>query len=518
MVVAEIEKIPMIDKAVDQWRRRKWLLIICFLSVFTVAVCLIVALPPLYRSSTTIMFTQDDIADSLLKTGATNELELRLGAVRQAVMSRTQLQEVIAAFDLYPAMRGSASPESIVNRFRQDIRIDQQASSEPQWGQHSTYAITISYQDWDSDRVAPVANELAARFKAENERIRAGQALGMTEFVRTELAAAKTRFETEERRINDFKNEHMGELPEQQAFNMATLDRLNSELRLNGERQVHLLERQDGALPGTTAAGTGTGVAGLTGSRRLAWLKRDLAERETRFTANHPDIIRLKTEIASLTLTMAETGAAEEVQVDVQQDSRWPGQTPADLEGELRALRSEEGRLRTAIAGLVQTLEGTPRIEQELARFAHDYGTAGDEYLAMQKHYQDAYLAESLETRQNQQFRVIEVAIPPDGPVGPDRPRLIMLGFMLAIGFAGAALLLAEQLDHGFHSIVQMRQFTGLPILASIPRIQTPADRWHSRARFSLLSVITVVGLLVMAGGSYYAGTHAEQLVLAISN
>ena len=504
-MVAEIERIPMIDRALDQWRRRKWLFIVCFLSVFTVAVCLIAALPPLYRASTTILFTQDDIAESLLKTGATNELELRLGAIRQAVMSRTQLQEVIDAFDLYAPMKGGASPESVINRLRKDIRIDQQASTEPQWGQHSTYAITIGYQDWDPDRVAPVANELAARFMGENERIRTGQAARKTEFVSEELAAAKTRFEAEERRINDFKNAHMGELPEQQAFNMATLDRLNSELRLNGERQVHLLERRDGAVSGAGESGAGIGVTGLTGSRRLEWLKRDLAERETRFTANHPDIIRLKAEI-------------DKVQGDLQGDSQRLRQDPADLEGELRALRREEASLRAAIAGLVQTLEGTPRIQQELARFAYEYETAGDEYLAMQKHYQDAYLAESLETRENQQVKIIEMAIPPDGPVAPDRPRLIFLGFMLAIGFAAVALFLVEKLDRSFHSIAEIRRFTTLPVLASIPRVWTPGDEWRSRARFGLLSAIVVAGLLVMAGCSYYAGTQAEQLVLAISN
>jgi polysaccharide chain length determinant protein (PEP-CTERM system associated) len=501
----------MIDRAVDQWRRRKWLLIVCFLSVFTVAVCLIAALPPLYRSSTTMLFTQDEVAESLLKTTASNELELRLGAIQQAVMSRTQLQEVIDEFDLYGPMKGGASPESVINQFRKDIRIDQQASTAPQWGQHSNYAITISYQGWDPDRVAPVANELAARFRAENERIRTVQAATTTAFVRKELAAAKTRFEAEERRINDFKNAHMGELPEQQAFNMATLDRLNSQLRLNGERQVHLLERRDGALPSAGESGAGTGVTGLTGIRRLEWLKRDLAERETRFTANHPDIIRLKAEIDSLTRALAQTGAGDEAQVGLQQD-------PADPEAELRTLRREEGRLRGEIGGLVRTLEGTPRIEQELKRLANDYNTARDEFLAMQKHYQDAYLAESLETRQNQQFKVIEMAIAPDGPVAPDRTRLFFLGFILAVGFAGVVLFLAEQLDRSFHSIAEIRRFTTLPVLASIPRVLTPGDQWRSRARFGLLSVIVVAGLLAMAGCSYYAGTHAEQLVLAISN
>ncbi len=510
--MTEVEKIPMMDQAMDQWRRRKWLFIVCFLSVFTVAVCLVAALPSLYKSSTTILFTQDDIAESLIKSSATNELELRLGAIRQAVMSRTQLQEVIDTFDLYAPMRASASPESVINRFRKDIEIDQQASTAPQWGQHSSYAITITYQDWDPERVAPVANELAARFRAENEQIRTGQATRKTEFVREELAAAKSRFEAEERRINEFKNAHMGELPEQQAFNMARLDRLNSELRLNGERQVLLLERRDGVLPSTSEGTAGAGITGLTGVRRLEWLKRDLAERETRLTASHPDIIRQKAEIESLTKALAETNTGNEGQSGLQRTSS------IDLAGELRALRSEEGRLRAEIAGLVTTLQGTPRIEQELKRFAYEYQTAGDEYLAMQKHYQDAYLAESLETRQNQQFKIIEMAIPPDGPVAPNRPQLMFLGFVLALGFAGAALLLAEKWDKSFHSIAEIRRFTTLPVLANIPRVRTPSDQWRSRARFSLVSIIFIAGLLTMAGCSYYAGTHAEQLVLAISN
>jgi hypothetical protein len=135
----------------------------------------------------------------------------------------------------------------------------------------------------------------------------------------------------------------------------------------------------------------------------------------------------------------------------------------------------------------------------------------------MQKHYQDAYLAESLDTRQNQQFKIIEVAIPADEPVAPNRQRLTILGLLLAVGVGAAALLLAEWLDRTFHSIGQIRRFTGLPVLASIPRLVTTGDRWRNRARVSLLSMIVVTGLLATAGFSYYAGTHADQLVLAIS-
>lgn len=512
--MAELERIPMMDKVFDIWRRRKWLLIVSFLSVFTAAVFLVAALPPLYRSSTTILFGQDDIAESLLKTGSVNELEMRLGVIRQAVMSRSQLQEVVDKLNLYASLKDHASPESVIDRFRKDVRIEQRAFTEPQWGQRSSYAITITYQDWDPERAALVANELAARYRAENERIRTGHAVSGAAFVSEQLEAARARLETQEQRINDFRNAHLGELPEQQEFNMATLDRLNSELRLNGERQVFLLERRDGMRPGARSTDPSAGLAGLTGVRRLEWLKRDLAELETRLTPNHPDIIRVSREIDALTLELAGAGSGG----GAPGDPEGAGRGPTDIEGELQALRREEIRLRASIARLVQTLEGTPKIEQELKRFAYDYDTAKNEYLKLRELYQEAYLAESLETRQNQQFKIIEVAIPPDGPVAPDRPKLFLLGFMLALGAAAAALFLVEQLDRSFHSIDGIRAFTGVAVLAGIPRILTPGDQWRSRMRFTLVSVCVVAGLAAVAGSGYFAGTHGEPLVWAFSH
>jgi hypothetical protein len=271
-------------------------------------------------------------------------------------------------------------------------------------------------------------------------------------------------------------------------------------------------------LRGASEGDARMGVMGLTGSRRLEWLKRGLAELETRFTAKHPDIIRLKAEIDSLTLQLAATGLGDDMQKNLQGDLQRPERAPADLEGQLRELRSEEGRLRSAISALVRNLKGTPRIERELQRFANDYTSTGNEYAAMRMHYQDAYLAESVLTQQNQQLKIIEVAITPDGSVVPNRPRLIFIGFILAIALAWAALLLAEGLDRSFHSIGAIRQFTGVPVLANIPRVRTPEDQRRSRAQFSLLTVIVVAGLLATASSSYYVGMHADQLVLAISN
>ncbi len=509
----ELANRSIIDAAIEQWRRRKWLLIVCFLSVFSVIVSLALALPPLYRSSTTILFGQDNITESLVKTGVENELELRLGIIQQAVLSRGQLQEMVDAFDLYAPMKKHDPPESIINRLRKDIKIEQRASAQPQWGKDSTYAITISYQGWDPDLVAKVANDLAARFKSENERIRINRAARTTQFINEQLDEAKKQFMAQENRINTFRNEHLGGLPEQQLVNMATLERLNAELQLNGEKQVQLLNRRDSMLFGVNASGQASSAAGLTGSLRLERLKRDLAEMQNRYTDNYPGIIRLKSEINTLEQELAEKGETGAKNDDLQLS----GQNPADIDRELMALKKTERNLRNSIAALTRKIEEVPKIDQQLKRFTYDYDTSKDEYLALRKLYQDAQLAQSLETQQDQQFKIIEVAIPPNFPVAPDRFRLMFIGFIFAAGFAGAVLLLVEQLDRSFHSISDIRRFTRIPVLASVARIQTRGDRWRRMTRFGLVSILVVAGLVVVTSFSYYAGKNAEQLVWTIS-
>lgn len=509
----QTQKRSMIDSALQLWRRRKWLLIVSFLSVFSVIAGLVIALPFLYQSSTTILFGQDVISESLVKTTAPNELEQRLGIIRQAVLSRSQLQDVIDTFDLYGPMKKQAPAESVIDRMRKDIQIDQRAYTQPQWGQNSTFAITISYQGWDPELVAQVTNDLAARFKAENRNIRTSQATRTTEFIGEELKEAKQAFITQESRINAFRDEHMGELPEQQQLNLTTLERLNSELRLNGEKQVQLLVRRDAAMGGISSSGQASSVAGLTGNPRLEQLKRDLAELRTRYTESYPEIIRLRNEIDILTskLTALNTAAAD----DTADQSLLLESN--EMARDLKALKLAEQNLHASIAALMRRIEGTPKIDQQLKRFTYDYENAKEKYMSLQKLYQEALLAQSLETQQNQQFKVIEVAIPANFPVAPNRFRLLFAGFILAAGFAVAVLLLAEQLNRNFHSVMEIRQFTRVPILANIMKIRTRGYLWRRAARFSLLSVLVCAALILLTSFSYNAGQGAEQLVWAIA-
>ncbi len=506
----------LMDSVTGIWKRRKWLLIMSFVLLFCVAASLIIALPPLYKASTVVVFGQDDISESYVTSGNSSELEQRLEVVRQSLLSRSRLQEVIEEFDLYPEMRKLYPAEAVIRRMRKDITINQQMLRQPQWGQNATFTVQIGYQGWDPDLVSQVTNGLAARFQAANEDIRTRQATRTVEFLKEQLDAARNAFLLQEQRINEFKTANLGGLPQQEGMNMATLERLNSELRLNGERQIQLMSRRSDLLLGLNEGGSSGAVTGASNVLRLERLKRELAELGNRYTENYPEIIRVRNQITELERSIAISGPDEPATAD----SGVPrvGDDPQQIESEYARLKAREGELRAAFQSLQDRVQNTPKVEQELQQLTNEYNLMREQYLALQERHQAAQLAESLEYQQNQQVQVLEYAVPPSFPAAPAVTQLLIMAFILAAGAALGLVFIAEQSDRTFHNLDDVRNFTRLPVLGSISRISTTGDRLRASARFVATAVIFATCVVVLSMLAYYYGQAQGQDLMWMMN
>jgi hypothetical protein len=73
--------------------------------------------------------------------------------------------------------------------------------------------------------------------------------------------------------------------------------------------------------------------------------------------------------------------------------------------------------------------------------------------------------------------------------------------------------MLAETLDTSFHSADELRDFTSVPVLVSVPRIVTEVDRQRQQRRFRLAAAGATLGLVLIAGISYFVSHGNEQLV-----
>src|SRR3989475_4841504 len=406
-----------LDVLLEVWSRHKWLATLIFTGPFAVTVSLAIALPNLYRSTATLLVQRPEVSETFVKSSVTSELETRLHTISQEILSRSRLQDLIIRFDLYPEFRKRVSPEEVVDRMRRDIRMEfkgrdirmdpkESTVVVPQGGSVATVAFTLSFRGRDPETVAKVTNTLASLFVEENLKLRKRQAAGTAKFRRVELEEMKRKLDKEERRLSAFKEQHLGELPEQMAVNLTTLGRLNAELRLNKENQTRTLEwmereklagqlalaRQqyaDGnSLPPSDDSLVPDSDAEVITARlaqfRLARLKQKLTDLRAHFSEKYPDVIRVKAEIAALegqvTETKTDGRAATEATSTANPSPLRLRKVRNEAEKELDSLREEEKALRQTIATYDRRVDATPRLEQEYQELFGDYKTIQDLY------------------------------------------------------------------------------------------------------------------------------------------
>ncbi len=516
-----------LDVLLEVWSRRKWLAILVFTGPFAVTVSLAIALPYLYRSSATLLVERPEVSETFVKSSVTSEPETRLHTISQEILSRSQLQELITRFDLYPEFRKRVSPEEVVERMRRDIRMEFKGG-DPQVGRGTTIAFTLSFRGRDPETVAKVTNTLASLFVEENVKRRERQASGTAEFLRVQLEEMKGKLEQEERRLGEFKERHVGELPEQMEANLATLQRLNTEMRLNKENQMRVQERLErekltrqlaearASVPDGDGPVLGSDAEAL--AARLSRLNQELTELRTRFNEKYPDMIRVKAEIAALEGQLMETKTDERAATNTTSPTNSSPlrirKVRNEAERELDALKVEEKTLRQAVATYQRRVDNAPHREQEFQELSRDYKTMKELYNGLLHRYQEALVAASMEQGQKgDQFRLLDPAISSTRPAAPNRIRLIFIGLILSIGLAGGMVKLIEHRDTSFHMLKELQAFTKVPVLARIPRIVTKADTSRWQRRFWLGTAAALVGLAILVGVTYYIAQGNEQLV-----
>jgi len=510
-----------LDRLRAAWSRRKWLAIVLFAVAMTASATLVMALPDVYRSTATVLIEGQQVPERFVGSTVTSELETRLASITQDVLSRPRLEALINRLGLYPDLRHDESPgpgmAAAIGRLRNDVKLELRSSEAGGAYRRTTIAFGLSYRGADPQQVAVVANTLASAYVEENLKVRERSASGTTEFLRVQLDEAKKRLDDQEGHVSALRARYLGDLPGQGQAHLARLESLGSQLRLNNDSQLRLVERRDAMAAQLLRARSESGVE--PDEDRLQRLKGELANLRVKYTDFWPDIIRLKDEIASLEKKLAEPKPRKPV------DDLPP--TPQVLQlrealksahTEMSILKTEEQRIRKDLAVYQARIDSTPQREREFADLTRDYENLKEMYYTLLKRYGEAQIAENMEQRQKgEQFRVLEPAVPSGTPAAPNRLRLLLLGVGLSAALGVGVMFVAEILDTSFHSVNDLRAFSALPVLVAIPRIITESDARRQRHRFRLATVGVMVALVLAAGASYVAASGNQFLTNLLS-
>ena len=490
--------------------RRFWYVVLPFFAVFTITVGHCIKAPRLYKSSALILVQPQEVPHDFVKPTVTSSAQTRINIVTEQVMSRPVLEEIIKQHNLYPEIRAAKTMYDAVEVMRTYISVEAKRTEESR--RVEPVSFEISYEGKVPAKVRDVTAAIANLFIEENLKVRERQALGTSNFLARELERTRSDLRQKEELVRQFKEKYAGLLPEQMENNYRILSQLqqhlnaiNEGLQKSKDRKV-LLQSQVSDLETL-------GASAQDHPATLEELRRQLKSLRLRYSDKHPDVIRLSVRIANLKKqqTVIPDPDSEEQGVSAQSiethELMHVGRTDLytqleSIDMEIEKLRKDKEKTSNQIRKYRNRIEVGPKIENMFVDLRRDYNQANETYQSLLQKKLQAELAENLErTQKGEQLMILNPANLPEKPFKPDVSKILSMGFMLALACGSGLAFLREYLDPAFWSSKELESIIELPVLVSIPVVNTKKER-----RWNILKRAAAAGALVsMASVLFYA-------------
>ena len=258
-----------------------------------------------YQSTTLILVEQPTMPKDYVTPNVNDDLQDRMQSITQQILSRTRLAAYYRSIESLCGRPSQPSPDQMVDRMRKDIDIEL-----VQDARNQITAFNVSYSSRDPHMAQRVTSELTNLFINENLEVRQQQSEDTTKFLENQLETARQTLSDQEEKIREFKGQHVGELPTQVGSNLQILAGLQSQLQteedaLNTAKQqrvyLETLLNQYRSLQGAPK-GSGSGASANVGlpaiDEELEKLRAQLADLRSHYTDRHPDVRKLKQQIA----------------------------------------------------------------------------------------------------------------------------------------------------------------------------------------------------------------------------
>ena len=490
------------SKLFSGFYRHKAIVFAATLVVFLLSAYLAATLPNVYRSSTLILITPQRIPGGIVMPTITSSVSDRINAISQEIMSRTRLESIIKEFGLYPG-GGAVTMEDRVATFRSNIRLEIRRND----------AFQIAYDSGNPETAMKVANRLASLFIEQNLQVREQQAIGTTNFINSETERLRKELEEQEILVTHYKVNNRFELPDQLDANLRTVEQLRTELKSNmatiasmqdrlGNLQKQLLEANQ-PLTVTQKGGEGDLRLNLPANQKIQIRMKELESLLIRYSERHPDVLRLRAEIANLTNEVdAEKTKASKIG-GVPQNVENPlkqiiEEQIQSLKSSIKAIETSNSELKNSIEVYQKRVENTPLRGIELKKVTRTYDITLRKYQDLLAKGLESQLSENLEKKQKgEQFQIVDPANLPLAPLKPNRPLILLGGVAVGIASGLALAFICDLLDRSFKNSDDLASFVDLPVLATIPAIVTRGAVLERRRAQGMLGISTLGILLI---------------------
>ncbi len=541
--------------------KRRWLQILLpAVVLFLLAAVVAFMLPATYRSTATILIEEQEIPRDLVRSTITSYAAQQVQVISRRIMTVENVSQIAEKYDLYKPKDGSKLPSTeVVKLFGANMAMDLISADviDPRSGRptEATIAFTLSFKHGNPSTSQKVTNELVTFYLNENLRTRSNKAQSTAQFLTAEADSLNAELVAIEEALATFKQTHEGALPELYQYNLSVVDRTDRELsdislRLNELKKIRIeLAAERAQINPAAPLRLRTGEVVLDDPERLKVLQSEYRNKSSLYKDNHPDLLRLKRELDDLRATVGggldSTQLAKELALKRNElsvlNSRYKAGNPAiskaerevrlleqDLraaqasqapapsvsdnpayvyvdtqiksaDAEIRALGIKRNELQQKIQKFDALILKAPQVEKEYQALLRDYNSAQLKFQEIKAKQREASLAENLEQeRKGERFTLVEPPSLPLKPVSPNRPAIVLLGFILAGAVGLGSGLLAEALDPSIKGEKALAAALGNPVLAVVPYLENNADKQAKRRKLILL----LLGVLLLGSAA----------------
>jgi polysaccharide chain length determinant protein (PEP-CTERM system associated) len=468
-------------------RRRLKLILIPALLAPILGFLISYAFPAKYTAQSLVLVEGQKVPEGVVQPVITQDLAMRIATMQQQVLGRSRLQPMVERMQL---ARAGTNIDDVIEEIRAGVQIEPVltdlgviANTGGKKNRTGVPGFYLNYTASNAREAQNICNELTSMLLSENQSSREQVAQSTTDFISRQLQEAKRNLDDQDAKLAAFKRQYAGQLPGDEDNNLKVLGTLNSQLDAN--TQTINRAQQDKAYTESLLSQQLAAWKSSQGStnpqslqQQLTALQGQLLQLQARYTDDHPDVIKTKSDIAEVRKKLSEVN-----------DVAAKGGEPTEKSSlsdppEIRQLRlqvhqysevlaqatREEKRIADQIHLYQSRVAVSPEVEEKYKQLTRDYDTAQKFYADLLAKKSTSEMATDMEKRQQgERMHLLNPATLPDTPSFPN--RFLFAGGGLAGGLVfglGLALWL-EMRDKAIRTEADVEASLQMPVLVSLP-------------------------------------------------
>lgn len=457
-------------------QKHKWWVIGCLVSIFSVVAIASLRMPKIYQASGRVEIDKPDNSLNFQNSATFNvdvfdptELETEMQKLQSDALALQVSQELHLDRGSEPAPPSSSldlNPDplqtdptraaAMVGSFKGNLKI----SLVP-----NTRIIEVRYNDQNPQQAADAVNTLMQTFVENNTQSHFDSTMAASKFLKDQLIDLQLKVESSQQELVRYQKEHdiLG-IDDKTNITMAKLDELNKQLtsaeseRMDKEALYRMAESGDadsivnsaGSLD--DSAGTTQSASGLLETLRSkqADIKIQAADLSTQFGPSYPKLTQLNNQL-------------KEIDLQIKAEMK---KVASKVRGQYIEALQRENLLQEAFEKQKQEANKLNESAIKYIELKREVETNRQLYEGLLEKLKEAGVSAALKTNN---FRVLDKATPPSGPIEPNIPRNLMFAAVLGLASGVGLAFLQEGMDKTVRTTEQAQMISGLPSLGMIP-------------------------------------------------